>query len=141
MFIFSCKEIPIEIRQKSGLTLKGIMERSFANFNENNIAYFKNKILENYSDENNSIKRITSILINTFVTLDGFENWQNLINFLMSNLSNANNYEMSMETIQIILEDSGSYFEEKYLNVKLINFYCKLNLAFENIVKGNYFFY
>ena len=117
MFIFSCKEIPLEIRQKSGLTLKGIMERSFSNFNEVNISYFKIKILENYSDENNTIKRITSILINTFITLDGVEQWQDLINFLIYNLSNPKNYEMSMETIQIILEDSGSYIEEKYLSV------------------------
>ena len=118
MFIFSCKDIPIEIRQKSGLTLKGIMERSFSEFSEENISYFKDKIIENYSDVNNSIKRITSILINTFITLDGIEQWQDLINFLLSNLSDSKNYEMSMETIQIILEDSGSYIEEKYLSVK-----------------------
>ena len=117
MFIFACKEIPVEIRQKSGLTLKGIMERSFSKFNEVDISYFKIKILENYSDENNTIKRITSILINTFITLDGVEQWQDLINFLIYNLSNPKNYEMSMETIQIILEDSGSYIEEKYLSV------------------------
>lgn len=127
MFIFSYKEIPIEIRQKSGLTLKGIMERSFANFNEENIAYFKQKVLENYSEENSSIKKITSILINTFITLDGVENWQDLINFLMTNLSNPCNYEMSMETIQIILEDSGSYFEDKYLKVIFYSF-----VIFEN---------
>jgi transcriptional regulator len=125
MFIFSCQEIPVEIRQKSGLTLKGIMERSFSTFNDDNISYFKNKILENYSDANNTIKRITSILINTFITLDGIEQWQDLLNFLMSNLSNAKNYEMSMETIQIILEDSGNYIEEKYLSVNKF-FYLKI---------------
>jgi hypothetical protein len=118
MFIFSCKEIPVEIRQKSGLTLKGIMERSFSDFSEENISYFKTKIIENYSDENNSIKRITSILINTFITLDGVEQWEDLFNFLLSNFSYEKNYEMTMETIQIILEDSGSFIEEKYLSVK-----------------------
>lgn len=121
MFIFSCKEIPVEIRQKSGLTLKGIMERSFSDFNEENIFYIKTKIIENYSDENNSIKRITSILINTLITLDGVEQWEDLFNFLLSNFSqNEKNYEMTMETIQIILEDSGSFIEEKYLSVKFL---------------------
>jgi len=117
IFIFSCKDIPVEIRQKSGLTLKGIMERSFSNFNEDNISYFKKKIIENYSDANNTIKKITSILINSFISLDGIDQWQDLINFLMSNLADVKNYEMSMETLQIILEDSGSYIEEKYLSV------------------------
>jgi hypothetical protein len=126
MFIFSCKEVQVEIRQKAGLTLKGIMERSFSTFNGDNIFYFKNKILENYSDSDSTIKRITSILINTFITLDGVGQWQDLLNFLMSNLSNAKNYEMSMETIQIILEDSGNYIEEKYLSVtEFFNFIFK----------------
>ena len=96
MFIFSSKDIPIEIRQKSGLTLKGIMERSFSEFTEENLSYFKNKIFENFSDENNSIKRITSILINSLITLDGIDQWQDLFNFLLSNFSNEKNYEMTM---------------------------------------------
>ena len=93
------------------------MEKSFSNFNEDNISYFKKKIIENYSDANNTIKKITSILINSFISLDGIDQWQDLINFLMSNLADVKNYEMSMETLQIILEDSGSYIEEKYLSV------------------------
>lgn len=99
------------------------MERSFSSFNEQNISYFKDKILQSYSDSNQQIKKITSILINTFLTLDGVEHWEDLLNFLLMNLSKANNYIMSMETIQIILEDSGSYLEEKYTSVSdFLNF-------------------
>lgn len=106
------------------MTLKGIMERSFSTFNDDNIAYFKNKILEINFEQNNQIRKITSILINTFITLYGVEQWLEILNLLMENLSDSEKFDAAIETLQIILEDSGNSIEEKNLNVKLLlNFF------------------
>lgn len=117
MFIFAHSEIKNDIRQIAGLTLKGIMERSFSQICDDNIEYFKTKILEVYNESNNIIKRTISILINTYVRLGGIEIWPGLLEFLITNLENESNYESSLETIQIIVEDSGAYIEDKNINV------------------------
>ena len=117
VFIFTHSEIGSEIRQYAGLILKGLMERSFVNFTEDNIEYFKNKILEVYAEQNNIIKKTLSNLINTFIRHGGIEIWPELLNLLMVNLDNELNYEISIETIQILIEDSGSYIEDKFLVV------------------------
>lgn len=96
------------------------MERSFTNFNDENIEYFKNKILEIYFDSNVIIKKTISNLINTFIRLGGIDLWPELLDFLINNLNNNDaNCETSMETIQIILEDSGAYIEDKNINVNI----------------------
>lgn len=130
MFIFIHREVSVEIRQKAGLTLKGLMERSSGNLSEENISFFRQKILENFFDVNNTIKKITSILINCYINLFGIDQWQDLISFLIQNLSNANYYEISMETIQIILEDSGSYIEENYFDVRIFFFFLFFSFFF-----------
>lgn len=94
-----------------------MMERSFADFSDENLEYFKNKILEIYSDSNITIKRTISNLINTFIRLGGIDFWPELLQFLINNLNNEANYETAMETIQIIIEDSGAYIEDKNVNV------------------------
>lgn len=96
------------------------MERSFSHISDENIEYFKHKILEVYSDSNNIIKRTISILINTFIRLGGIEVWPKLLDFLLTNLENESNFETSIETIQIIIEDSGSYIEDRNINVSII---------------------
>lgn len=137
MFIFIHREVSVEIRQKAGLTLKGLMERSSGNLSEENISFFRQKILENFFDVNNTIKKITSILINCYINLFGIDQWQDLISFLIQNLSNANYYEISMETIQIILEDSGSYIEENYFDVRIFFFFLFFSFFFNS---PNFFF-
>jgi len=101
------------------------MERSFANLSDENLDFFKKKILEIYYDSNNIIKRTISNLINTFIRLGGIDLWPELLEFLINNLNFEANYETVMETIQIIIEDSGAYIEDKNINVKLffINFF------------------
>jgi len=93
------------------------MERSFADFNDDNLEYFKNMILEIYSNSNNIIKRTISNLINTFIRLGGIDLWPGLLDFLLTNLNNDANYDTTLETIQIIIEDSGAYIEDKNVNV------------------------
>jgi len=100
------------------------MERSFTNFNDKNIEYFKNKLLEIYFDPNLIIKKTISNLINTFVRLGGIDQWPELLDFLIKNINNYDaNCETSMETIQIILEDSGAYIEDKNVDVKVFFIY------------------
>ena len=101
------------------------MERSFANLSDENLDFFKKKILEIYYDSNNIIKRTISNLINTFIRLGGIDLWPELLEFLINNLNIEANYETVMETIQIIIEDSAAYIEDKNINVKLffINFF------------------
>ncbi len=95
------------------------MERSFANLTDENLEFFKNKILGIYSDSNVIIKRTISNLINTFIRLGGIDLWPELLEFLLNNLDNEAHYETALETIQIIIEDSGAYIEDKNVNVKL----------------------
>jgi hypothetical protein len=95
------------------------MERSFANLSDENMHFFKKNILEIYSDSNNIIKRTISNLINTFIRLGGIDLWPELLEFLINNLNIEANYETVMETIQIIIEDSAAYIEDKNINVKL----------------------
>lgn len=104
------------------------MERSFASFGDENIEYFKNKILEIYSDSNPIIKRTISNLINTFIRLGGIDLWPELLEFLINNLNNEANYETAMETIQIIIEDSGAYIEDKNIDVNFFFIFIKIIL-------------
>ncbi len=109
-----------EIRQYAGLILKGFMERSFAELTDENIEYFIVKVKEIYSEANIIIKKTCSNLINTFVRLGGFDLWPKLLNFLLENLKIDTNYESTMDTIQIIIEDSGMYLENRNSNVNYI---------------------
>lgn len=121
IYIFTSPENTLKVRQLSGLTLKEYMDKNFSKFSNENISYFKQKILENYSSENTITGKLTSLLINTFISLNGVENWPNLFIFLISNTNlNSKNYEMSLETIQIILEDYGSVIEMNCYNVNFI---------------------
>ena len=58
--------------------------------------------------------------MNTYVKQDSFENWPELLDFLLKNLETEKGSEMSLETINIIIEDSGNLLETKYKKV-LIN--------------------
>ncbi len=114
MYILNSEEFKIEIRQIAGLSLKGIMERSFADWTDKTMEYFKRHILECYLDKNPTIRRTISNLINTFLRHGGMEMWPEILEFLLNNLDTNLGVEMSLETLNIIIEDSGSYIEENY---------------------------
>jgi hypothetical protein len=90
------------------------MERSFVTLTENSIDYFKAHILECYLDTNPTIRRTISNLINTFLRHGGMEMWPEILKFLVNHLDSNVGVEMSLETLNIIIEDSGSYLEENY---------------------------
>jgi hypothetical protein len=85
-----------------------------------------------YFDSNNVIKKTISNLINTFIRLGGIDLWPELLDFLIRNLNNYEaNCETTLETIQIILEDSGAYLEDKNINV---NFFFNFDIFTFNFV-------
>jgi hypothetical protein len=112
----------------SGLTLKGIMERSFTDIGENELEIFKQNIFSCYNDKRLKIKKTISNLLNTFIRNGGFEKWPEIIHILCDNLNSDENVIMSLETLNIIIEDSGSLIEESYgkiiasLSMKLTNY-------------------
>ena len=94
------------------------MERSFINLTEDSIEYFKEQIVKCYlansieNKSNQTIRKTISNLINTFIRLGGVEMWPEILEFLFKNLDQ--NAEMSLETLNIIIEDSGSHLEDKF---------------------------
>lgn len=115
VFILNSEEESLEVRQVAGLTLKGIMERSFMTLDENVIDYFKDNILTHYLHQNQIVRKTISNLINTFIRLGGTEMWPEILNFVVINLNTSLGVEMSLETLNIVIEDSGSYLEDKHL--------------------------
>jgi hypothetical protein len=112
----------------AGLTLKGIMERQFVSLTEDALVYFRTNVLKSYLDENLTIRKTVSNLINTFIRHGGMESWPEILSFLLENLDTNRGVEMSLQTMNIIIEDSGNYLEEKFgkflaqLTSKLLNF-------------------
>jgi len=108
------------------------MERSFASLSESNLEYFKIHILECYLDKLPSIRRTISNLINTFLRHGGMETWPEILDFLVKHLESDIGVEMTLETLNIIIEDSGNYLEEncaKFLNElipKILNFLSEM---------------
>ena len=114
------EEAEIDIRQIAGLTLKAIMERSFVNISDDSLDYFKTNILKCYDHKNYFIRKTISNLINTFVRHAGTDKWPELLEFLYDSLNSDISVEMSLETINIIVEDSSSYLEENHIEVVYI---------------------
>jgi len=94
------------------------MERSFNNFNDNNLKYLKQKLMENYSTSNSIISRTNSILVNTFIRLGGIDLWPDLLEFLINKLNFEEEFESSLESIHLIVEDCGTFIEDKNSDVK-----------------------
>jgi hypothetical protein len=93
------------------------MERSFVSLPEDAIEYFKKDILKCYLHENSIIRKTISNLINTFIRHGGTEIWPEILDFLYKNLDSDIGVGMSLETLNIIIEDSGSYIEDKHNKV------------------------
>lgn len=117
IYILNNKQLGDEIRQISALTLKGIMERSFTDMDEDEIKYFKAHVLDSYLSEKVPIRKAISNLINSFLRIGGIESWPDILRILAANLDSDMASGMSLETLNIIIEDSGPIIEEKYSEV------------------------
>ncbi len=93
------------------------MERSFVNINDDSLDYFKKNILQCYDHKNYFIRKTISNLINTFIRHAGTDRWPQILGFLFDSLNSDISVEMSLETINIIIEDSASYLEENHSEV------------------------
>lgn len=94
------------------------MERQFHELDEDELKYFKENIAKCYLDSQPVIRKAISNLVNTFIRVGGIEMWPNILNIIYENLDSDVGVNMSLETLNIILEDSGNIIEEKYKNVK-----------------------
>ncbi len=103
----------------SGLTLKGIMERKYQELDEDELNYFKENICKCYLDKQPVIRKAISNLVNTFIRIWGIEIWPDILKILHENLDTDLGVNMSLETLNIIIEDSGNVLEEKYSYVKI----------------------
>ena len=114
--------LEVKIRQASGLSLKGLLERSFDQINEETLDFFKENILKCYSDESEIVRKTVTNLINTFISQGEIAVWPEILDFLESSLNNDKYAEMSLETLMIIIEDSGIYLEENHTDVLIQTF-------------------
>ena len=118
LYILNCRDFNSDIRRISGLTLKGVLERSFNDLDEEEIEYFKQNVLNCYSDPNQQIRKTISNLVNNFLKLGGIEIWPQILELLYVNLDSEVASEMSLEIIVILIEDSGSFIQERCSEVK-----------------------
>jgi hypothetical protein len=112
------KKIDENIRNISGLTLKGIMERQFNDLEEAEILYFKKNVFKSYLDKCPTIRRTISNLLNAYIRNGGVESWPELLEILNENLNEEIAVEVSLETLIMIFEDSGHLLENNYKDVK-----------------------
>jgi len=103
----------------SGLTLKGIMESKYQELDEDELNYFKENVCKCYLDKQHIIRKTISNLVNTFIRIWGIEIWPEILNILHKNLDTDLGVNMSLETLNIIIEDSGNVLEEKYSSVRI----------------------
>ncbi len=117
VYILNDETIEIKIRQVAGLTLKNTFEREFNTIPEVNLEYFKENILRHYFHENSVIRKTISIIINTFIQQGGLDLWHEILEFLFQNLDNKLASDNSIDTLNLIFEDTGNLMEEKYPKV------------------------
>ena len=93
------------------------MEKDFSSISEDSLGYLRENILRHYLHDNTRIRKTISIIINTYIKQNGLENWPDLLDFLYKNLEIDRGAEISLEIINLIVEDSGSLLEEKFEKV------------------------
>jgi hypothetical protein len=69
--------------------------------------------------------------VNTYIKQDGLQNWCQLLDFLYKNLETDKGAEMSLETINIIIEDSGNLLEQNFEKV----YYCLIKFITKFVPK------
>jgi predicted nucleic acid-binding protein len=122
IYILNDENLDHNIRNISGLTLKGIIERQFNDLEEEEIKYFKKNIFKSYFDKIPTIRRTISNLLNSYLRKGGVESWSEILEILDESLNDDLAVEMSLETLVMIFEDSGHLLEEKYKDVNYLFF-------------------
>ena len=102
-----------DIRCLAGTTLKGQMESNLQSFTTDTFEYFKSSVMTCYFDRDSAIRKTVSNLVNTFIRHCGIEVWPEILEVIESNIDKKDN-EMSIETLNLILEDSRGGLEEKF---------------------------
>ena len=102
VYILNNEDLEDGVRQISGLTLKGIMERQFQELNEEDREFFKKNILKCYHKKA-AIRKTISNLINTFLRVGGLQMWQEILEILFEFLNNDVGVAMSLETLIIVI--------------------------------------
>ena len=115
------------LRQISGLTLKGIMERQFFELHDDDLEYFKKNILKSYLHIKPSIRKTISNLINTFLRNGGLQMWPEILEILYNNLKIDIDDKMN-KFMEIMINSfkenlsqrpQTSLIEEKHLQIAL----------------------
>ena len=94
-----------------------MIESSNVSFTDSNIEYFKKHIFDSYNDNNISIKKNIPNLINIFVKNGGLDIWPEILTFILKTIDNKQFSEISLETLNFLIEDSGFFLEERFVEV------------------------
>ena len=103
-----------DLRCLAGTTLKGQIESNIQSFTNDTIDYLKSSIISCYFERDQSIRKTISTIINSFIKHWGISSWPELIQLIEGNLDRKEGNEMSIKTINLILEDSSSIQEESF---------------------------
>ena len=104
--------------------MKGVIERHFDKISAQSLEYIKLKLMEAFNDPAPMIRNIVTNAITALLTKIGFQNWPELMKFLILNLDvdHQEFLESSLECTYKILEDikvhaeNFDYQDEKYQN-------------------------
>ena len=113
IYILTSPSQPSDIRCLAGTTLKGQMESNLQSFTPDTFDYFKSSVMSCYFDRDSSIRKTVSNLVNTFIRHCGIDVWPEFLEVIESNIDKKDN-EMSIETLNLILEDSRGGIEDKF---------------------------
>ena len=96
--------------------MKAEIDKNFARLSTPTIDYLKERLLIAFYDPELKVRKTVSSIMSTLIVKGGFYIWPSLIEFLTSNLSNStdtNLVENSIQALSIIVEDSQGLFEDE----------------------------
>lgn len=123
LFVFNQESLEISTRLVAGLSLKGYIERSFNKLGAGSIAYFKTNILTFAFHKHPQIRKTILILIKMFILLGTLSIWPELLEYLLQILEDqsTNVVHISLEAINMILEENSQFFIESNSKVKFLH--------------------
>lgn len=124
IYILSLSDSSINtLRRIAGAILKGVIERNFDKISSQYLDYIKLKLMEAFNDGSSMIRGTVANAITALFTKIGFQNWPELMVFLILNLDidHQEYVQSSLECTYKILEDittnaDFNYNDEKYQN-------------------------
>ena len=114
IFILNSPSQSKEIRNLAGTVLKSQLELNSRILSEDVIAYFKSNIISCFFDKDFQIRKTVSNLINTFIRHFGMEAWPEVLSLIEENLDTKEGNEISIETLNIILDDCQGEIDEEF---------------------------